>query len=94
MLLFAHLDGEVGLGVEQLGAEGQQQLLVGVDDVRRLDESLHAHRLRQDRQTHKRINNNTRTPEQLVKVGEYTGVLLHGGNTVVGTQICCVDLGG
>ena len=43
-----HLDGEVGLGVEQLGAKGQQQLLVGVDDIRRLDESLHPHRLRQD----------------------------------------------
>lgn len=45
MCLPAYLNGEVGLGIEQLGAEGQQQLLVGVDDVRRLNESLHPHRL-------------------------------------------------
>ena len=59
--LLAHLDGEVGLGVEKLGAEGQQQLLVGVDDVRRLDKSLHAHRLRQDRQDRQNKQTNKQT---------------------------------
>lgn len=44
-LMYTYLDGEVGVGVEELGAEGQQELLVGVDDVPRLDERLRAHRL-------------------------------------------------
>lgn len=78
----AYLDREVGLGVEQLGAEGQQQLLVGVDDVRRLDESLHSHRLRQGKQT-KRTKQNKTQPTQhtqaptvsttVVKTGIITG---------------------
>lgn len=40
-----HLDSEVGVGVEQLSAESEQQLLVSVDYIRRLDECLHPNSL-------------------------------------------------
>lgn len=49
--IISYLHGEVGVGVEELRTEGQEQLLVGVDDVRRLDERLRAHRLQLDEQT-------------------------------------------
>lgn len=53
-----YLHGEVGVGVEELRAEGQEQLLVGVDDVCRLDERLRAHRLRLTRKQHNNKHRN------------------------------------